>query len=309
MDCVFEIGRRQLYVTGARWSAATVPANFRPFMRPLSRLAAGASHLAVEVADCAPRMPQTAALSVSFNDLGRAAIHDGGTVWSIVLTPRPGEEPRVMEMDKDLRSATLRLRPSDRYADFVVDSMTRIFFSQAVALTGAIITHASVVGCGARAYMFMGRSGTGKSTHSRLWLDAFGDCTLINDDCPLVIPESDGGYTVCGTPWSGKTPCWRDESRRLAGIARLRQAPFNRFSPISGVDAFVAFIPGMSVMTCASALYSQASGTALALTSAVPVAMLDCLPDRGAALVCRRGFEAALLASRLFGVGLQTRRD
>lgn len=292
MDCVFEIGRRQLYLTGVRWSSGSVPVNFRPFLRPVSRLSERAVHLAVEVADCVPHMPQTAALSVSFNDLGRAAIHDCGSVWCIVLTPRPGEKPRIMEMDKDLRRATLRMRPADPYADFVVDSMTRIFFSQAVALSGAVLTHASVVGCGDRAYMFMGRSGTGKSTHSRLWLDAFNDCTLINDDCPLVIPEPDGGYTVCGTPWSGKTACWRDEARRLAGIARLRQAPFNRFTPITGVDAFVAFIPGMSVMTCAHALYSQASGTALALTDAVPVAILDCLPDPDAARICRSGFEA-----------------
>lgn len=292
MNALFEIGRRQFCIAGAPWTADTVPANFRPFLRSDAELTDGAFRLTVDIVDAAPLMPRSAHLSESFNDLGRAAIHDEGTDWSIVLTPCPGQEPRVMHMAKNLRTAILRLRPDDAYADFVIDSMARIFFSQAVARTGALMVHASAVGTADRAYIFMGKSGTGKSTHSRLWLNAFDDCSLLNDDCPLIIPDADGKYTVCGTPWSGKTPCWRDAALPLAGIARLRQAPANSFRRLNGVEAFVAFIPGMSVMTADNALYSQATGTALALTAAVPTAQLDCLPDAAAAHLCRSSFEA-----------------
>lgn len=298
MDCLFEIGGRQLLVEGAPWSVGTVPPNFRPFLRDCEVVADGAIRLTVlapgNAASC--RLPQSAPLSESFNDLGRAAIHRIPSGWSIVLTPCPGEAPRVMEIDAALTSATLWLHgDADPFADFVIDSMTRIFFSQAVALTGALMVHASVVMCSddGKAYMFMGRSGTGKSTHSRLWLDTFADCSLLNDDCPLIIPgPAAGRYTVCGTPWSGKTHCWRDASLPLGGIARLRQAPANSFRPLSGVEAFVAFIPGMSVMTADSALYSLASSTALDLTAAVPVGILSCLPDADAARLCRRSLEA-----------------
>lgn len=292
MNALLEIGRRQFYIAGAPWTFATVPANFRPFLRPDAEFTDSAIRLTVDIVDAAPLMPRSVHLSESFNDLGRAAIHDEGTAWSIVLTPRPGQEPRVMLMAKDLRSATLRLRPADAYADFVIDSMARILFSQAVARTGALMVHASAVGTADRAYIFMGKSGTGKSTHTRLWLNAFADCELLNDDCPLIVPNADGSYSVCGTPWSGKTPCWRNAALPLAGIARLRQAPANSFRRLDGVEAFVAFIPGMSVMTADNALYSHASGTALALTAAVPVAQLDCLPDAAAAHLCRSSFEA-----------------
>lgn len=292
MECLFEIGCRLLYITGALWDEAALPSNFRPFVRPLAGRTSPAARFGIEYSESPHRMPRTEPLSESYNDLGKAAIYDGGEVWSIVLTPCPGELPRVMEMAKDLQSATLWLRPGDPYADFVIDSMTRIFFSQYVAVHGDMIAHASVVGCGDRAYMFMGKSGTGKSTHSRLWIENFGDCTLLNDDCPMIHRDGKGLFFVCGTPWSGKTPCWRDTGMPLAGIARLRQASANSFRFLSGIEAFVAFIPGMSVMTADSGLYSIASSTALDLVGNIPVGMLDCLPDRDAAVICRRAYES-----------------
>ena len=290
MECLLEIGGRRMIIAGAPWTEATVPANFRPFVRPLENGTEQAVALSIEYG-AMPALPASRPLSESFNDLGRAALHDGGDSWIVVLTPRPGEQPRVMEMARDFRSATLRLLTGDPYAGFVIDSMTRIYFSQYVALHGDMITHASVVGCDGRAYMFMGRSGTGKSTHSRMWMEAFG-CTLINDDCPMIHKDCNGDYLACGTPWSGKTPCWRDMALPLAGIARLRQAPANSFHRLSDVEAFVAFIPGMSVMTADSALYSAASSAALDIIARIPVGMLDCLPDRDAARVCRNAFAA-----------------
>lgn len=287
MDLMLEIGGRPLCIAGAPWSPETVPANFRPFVRPADSIPDGAARLAVVYTDATARVPASRPLSESYNDLGRAAIYDGGDCWSIVLIPHPGEQPRVMDMDRGLRSATLRLRPGDPYTDFVIDSMARIFFSQHIAAGGDFLVHASAVGCDGRACLFMGKSGTGKSTHSRLWLDTFADAELINDDCPMIRRISEARYLVCGTPWSGKTPCWRDTSLPLAGIVRLSQAPANRFVPLAGVDAFVAFIPGMSVMTADPALYSAASSAALDLTASVAVGRLECLPDADAARMCR----------------------
>ncbi len=55
------------------------------------------------------------------------------------------------------------------------------------------------------AVMFLGESGTGKSTHSRMWLENIEGSTLLNDDAPAVRISADG-TTAYGTPWSGKTP-------------------------------------------------------------------------------------------------------
>ena len=63
----------------------------------------------------------------------------------------------------------------------------------------------------------MGKSGTGKSTHSRLWLENVPGATLLNDDNPIVRLTLVGAI-VYGSPWSGKTPCYKNESAPLAGV-------------------------------------------------------------------------------------------
>lgn len=65
--------------------------------------------------------------------------------------------------------------------------------------------HSSCLELDGEAYMFTAASGVGKSTHTRLWREYFGDrITMINDDKPL-IRKIDGIYCVCGTPWMGKS--------------------------------------------------------------------------------------------------------
>ena len=54
--------------------------------------------------------------------------------------------------------------------------------------------------------------------------------------------------TAYGSPWSGKTPCYKNESAPLAGVIRLRQAPANRFEPMEDIAAFSLLLPGCSVL-------------------------------------------------------------
>lgn len=288
MDCTLNIGHLQLSLHNLPWSADAMPRNFRPFLGGDASAAPSAARLDIISAGPCPGLPESKPLSATYNDLGLASLYDAGSHWCIALTPRPDEAPRLMMMDKDLCHASLWLDPADPFAAFVIDSMCRIFFSQYAATRCALMVHASVIAASGLAFLFMGKSGTGKSTHSRLWLECFSDADLLNDDCPMIETRPDGSFAVCGTPWSGKTPCWKQLSVPLGGIVRLRQALVNRFTPLAGVEAFVAFIPGMSVMTSDSSLYAEASTFALRLLDSVPVGILDCRPDRQAALLCRR---------------------
>lgn len=290
MDCNLIIGGLRFTIKGAPWSDRTVPANFRPFLADASAGAGlPAVRLSVVTSSSHPALPQSEPISESVNDLGRAALYRSGNFWYVAVTPCPGQYPRIMVISPSLAEATLTLDPADPFATFTIDSMTRILFSQFAASTGALMLHASAVVYDRRAYLFMGKSGTGKSTHSRLWLQSFAGCRLLNDDCPLAIPDPDapGRFLISGTPWSGKTPCWKNLSFPLGGIARLSQAPANSFSPLAGIEAFIAFIPGMSVMTSDRALYSLASSTALTLLGTVTTGILRCLPDADAARLCR----------------------
>lgn len=289
MDCNLLTGGLRLIIENAPWTGNSVPANYRPFVTDAGTCAdAPCVRLSVVYSTRRASLPDAEPLSVSYNDLGRAALYRIGSFWCVAVTPCPGEYPRLMTIDPSLHEATLTLDPADPYGNFTLDSMTRILFSQFAASEGALMLHASAVAVDGRAYLFMGSSGTGKSTHSRLWLREFPGSKLLNDDCPLVVPDpaGTGRFLVSGTPWSGKTPCWKNVALPLGGIARLRQAPANSFTPLSGIEAFIAFIPGMSVMTSDAALYSLASSTALTLLDTVPAGILSCLPDREAARLC-----------------------
>ena len=98
--------------------------------------------------------------------------------------------------------------------------------------------HASAVVVGNRAYLFSAPSGTGKSTHTALWMDAFGKdgAYILNDDKP-VIRIIDGKIHTFGTPWSGKTDQNKNADVCLGGICFLERSAENWIKPVSGTDA------------------------------------------------------------------------
>lgn len=97
--------------------------------------------------------------------------------------------------------------------------------------------HSSAVVVDDRAYLFSADSGTGKSTHTRIWLDVFGDrAYILNDDKPAIRREADGWYAY-GTPWSGKNDISANTRVPIAGIAMIERAEENEIFPFVGKEA------------------------------------------------------------------------
>ena len=119
-------------------------------------------------------------------------------------------------------------------------------------------------------------------------IEAFPGTELLNDDNPAVriLPD---GPRVFGTPWSGKTACWRNLSAPLCGIVRLRQAPFDSFEPLDGVQAFSEVYPGCSVLRSDAFLHERLCDNLEMLCSLVKVGRMACLPDLEAARICAAG--------------------
>lgn len=147
----------------------------------------------------------------------------------------------------------------------------------------AIAIHASTIVCEDRAVAFLGESGTGKSTHTRLWQQHISGSTLLNDDSPIL--RMDGSTPmIYGSPWSGKTPCYRAEGFPLAGIVRLSQAPRNAMRQLGAFEAIGALFP-----SCPPALMKEEElsrrvcDTMSRVLARVPVYHLECLPDEAAA--------------------------
>ena len=130
---------------------------------------------------------------------------------------------------------------------------------------------------------WLGPSGTGKSTHARLWLQHIGDTALVNDDNPIVRIGTEGSAVVYGSPWSCKTPCYRNVCCQLGGIVVLCQAPYNKIRRMKGIEAYVDLMASISGKRWDERIADGLHQTENTLVSTVPVWHLECLPDEEAA--------------------------
>lgn len=105
-----------------------------------------------------------------------------------------------------------------------------------------LLMHGSALSLDGEGYLFTAPSGTGKSTHARLWREAFGDrVVMINDDKPMLRIRNDGVF-VYGTPWDGKHDLSCNTSAPLRAIISLNRGETNRIEPMRKADAFPILI-------------------------------------------------------------------
>ena len=105
-----------------------------------------------------------------------------------------------------------------------------------------LLLHGSAICMDGEVYIFIAPSGTGKSTHTRLWREQFGDrCYMINDDKPLIRFEGED-IRVYGTPWAGKHNLSRNTSAPLKAIIQLRRGSENHIERVSKDKAFYSIM-------------------------------------------------------------------
>ena len=107
---------------------------------------------------------------------------------------------------------------------------------------GSMVFHGSVVAVDGQGYLFTAKSGTGKSTHTRLWRELFGErAVMVNDDKP-ILHVADDRVTVYGTPYNGKHRLGSDISVQLKAICILQRAEENHIEPISKAEAYAMLL-------------------------------------------------------------------
>ena len=145
-----------------------------------------------------------------------------------------------------------------------------------------LMTHGSTVAVDGRAYLFTAKCGTGKSTHTRLWRQVFGDrAAIVNDDKPF-LKLTDNGILACGSPWSGKHGLDTNIIVPLQGICILERGKENRIARILPEEA----LPMLLHQThCPLALQNREPFEALVLQLAqtVPLWRMECNMDPQAA--------------------------
>ena len=100
-----------------------------------------------------------------------------------------------------------------------------------------ILFHSAAITVDGKAYLFTAPSGTGKSTHIKLWRKRFGKAVgIINGDKPL-ISVTPTEIRVWGTPWDGKEHWSANRSAPIAGICQINRGAENEIAPVSAADA------------------------------------------------------------------------
>ena len=156
-------------------------------------------------------------------------------------------------------------------------------FASADQLT--MLMHASVIRHQGKGYLMTAPSGTGKSTHTRLWYDNIPGCDLMNDDNPVVRIVNEEAI-VYGSPWSGKTPCYRNIQAPVGGIVRIQQRPKNTIRKLSSLEAFSNLLPAISNMKWDRRVYNGVCAGISELIRLCGIYELGCLPDAAAAHLC-----------------------
>lgn len=168
--------------------------------------------LKVRMTNCAGRTPKQAKAYLAENQ-------DENQPFDIDIDVTPERVKRAMEEHPELNQSDWEymLSGSDFYTDLIKYD--------------GILLHSSCIVVDGVAYAFSADSGTGKSTHTNLWLKHFGDrAFMLNDDKPAIRLIGDTVY-ACGTPWSGKYDYSTPTIAPLAGICFLERSEDNWIKP------------------------------------------------------------------------------
>ena len=203
------------------------------------------------------------------------------------MRPLPGE-PVAAELrtNESFTRAQLLLLEGDTH--FAINNSLMLLYAFSSACKGVLEMHSSVVVNGGKGYLFLGKSGTGKSTHSSLWLKHIPGTMLLNDDNPILRLMPDGTARVFGSPWSGKTPCYKNLDFPAGAVVRIRQAPFNKIEKLPPVQAYASLMASASSFRPFKTLAEGWHATLEGLVGVLTCYVLDCLPDQAAAELCHK---------------------
>lgn len=147
------------------------------------------------------------------------------------------------ERERSAREDRLEGIPVREFPEQYLESLA-VYRKIAVAMLDhdTLLFHGSAISVDGQGFLFTAKSGTGKSTHTRLWREQFGDrAAMVNDDKPL-LRVCDDHVEVCGTPWTGKHGLGANMTVPLKGICILSRSEQNHIQPISVEQALPMLI-------------------------------------------------------------------
>lgn len=216
------------------------------------------------------------------NNHGVYILEDGS--YQILVSDFHGRQCCLLQAKPDFSEGVVTLRGDYAMRNFGLNNSLMMMYAFAAATNGTVLMHASVIRKDEVGYLFLGVSGTGKSTHTGNWLKYIEGTDLMNDDNPVVRFVDGRGY-VFGSPWSGKTPCYKNTEAPIGGFVQLKQAPYNKIRKMTTLEAFASLLPSCSVMKWDKRVYNGACDTVGHLIETTNTLHLENLPDRDAVMM------------------------
>lgn len=126
---------------------------------------------------------------------------------------------------------------SDNFSDGYIENICLYrAICRELPVLNRMLLHAAVLEYDNKGYAFLGRSGTGKSTHTGLWLKYLEGSRIVNGDKP-ILERKDGQFIAYGTPWMGKEGLGCNASVPLNGLCFLEQAKENSITRLTPAEA------------------------------------------------------------------------
>ena len=210
---------------------------------------------------------------------------DGG--YQYIIKDIEGRSCCLLQTDRSFSNCRCALNGNTNMRSFGLNNALMITFAFAGCRFNALLIHASLVRNNGRGYAFIAKSGTGKSTHVSLWLRHIPGCDLMNDDNPIVR-TIDGQTFIYGSPWSGKTPCYRNVKAPQGAITSIDRAKENSIERLSPTKAFASVMPSCSTMKWSKDIFDNVCNNITKIIETTGMYTLHCLPDKDAAVLCHK---------------------
>lgn len=208
--------------------------------------------------------------------------------YRILVSYENGTPCAFIQGNAGHKEFTVVTRGTNEEKKFGLNNSIMLIYTLCTATRKTLLVHSSVVENGGKAYMFLGASGRGKSTHSDLWTRHIKGSTLINDDNPVIRISSDGTPIVYGSPWSGKRPIYKNVSYPIGGITAIEQAKENSIRRERIPVAFGIMLASCSTLKFDKEIHMAICGTITNILERIAIHTLFCLPDEAAAQTSSR---------------------
>lgn len=208
-----------------------------------------------------------------------------------ILVLAEGKIPcAFIKSDSERKRFNIATRGTKSDMSFGLNNALMVIYTLCSAGHDTLLMHSSVVENNGKAYMFLGVSGSGKSTHSDMWVAHIPGSTLVNDDNPVLRIAPDGTPTMYGSPWSGKRPVYLNVHYPIGGFAAIEKNKENKIHKESIPNAFGILLSSCSTMKFDKEVHLKICGTVSKVLEKVPVHTLYCRPDAEAAEVSSNAF-------------------